>query len=156
MGTNAPVRVTQHVIYTMFSCSTKEKDDGTFEHICDYVRIWSQAKSSAEFHALAVEKVIQHLRQTNKVPGLLRLRLWTDGHASTYKGQQNFGRMAEIVMKKNVEIYHCFFESHHASGVKDPRIAMIKQIGYVAIQLHIYWDCYVCLYILLPLNNLSC
>ena len=37
--------------------------------------------------------VARHLKQSGKVPGLRRLRVWTDGHTSTYKGFPNFGRM---------------------------------------------------------------
>jgi hypothetical protein len=38
--------------------------------------------------------VVKYLREENKVPNLTRLRLWTAGDRGTYKGFQNFGRMA--------------------------------------------------------------
>jgi hypothetical protein len=37
--------------------------------------------------------VAQHFKDTGKVINLRRIRLWTDGHPSTYKGFPNFGRM---------------------------------------------------------------
>ena len=84
-----------------------------------------------------------------RLPGLLRLLVWTDGHSSTYKGFPNFGRMGYWplplpagattrmedgirVMRlpdntlcpgseysEGIEIVHCFFEHDHASGVQD-------------------------------------
>jgi hypothetical protein len=66
--------------------------DGALETKCDYVRFWSPASSSAEFHHHALRTVAQHLKESGKVPYLQRIRLWTDGHPSTYKGFPNFGR----------------------------------------------------------------
>ena len=71
------------------------------EVTCDYLRFWSRAATSAEFHHLALRAVKNHLKGTDKsplggrLPTLRRLYVWTDGHASTYKGFQNFGRMAQ-------------------------------------------------------------
>jgi len=53
---------------------------------CDYVRFWASAATSAEFHHKAMHVVAKHLKESGKVPGLRRLRVWTDGHTSTYKG----------------------------------------------------------------------
>ena len=55
--------------------------------MCDYVRFWSSAATSAEFHHAAMHAVAKHLRDSGKVPGLKRLRVWADGHGSTYKGE---------------------------------------------------------------------
>jgi hypothetical protein len=135
-------------LYVVLVLYKKLSDDGSLEHVCDYVRIWSPAKSSAEFHHHALEQVLEHLKK--KVPQLNRLRVWTDGHSSTYKGYPNFGRMVEFTRKHKVEIYHSFFESHHASGVqdsvgKDPRIAMTKAIGFSDTALYNYMECNVSL-----------
>jgi hypothetical protein len=45
-----------------------------------------------------------------------------------------------------IEIYHCFFESYHASGVQDsagkePRIAMIKATGFKELSIYNYHEC---------------
>lgn len=53
---------------------------------CDYVRFWASAATSAAFHHKAMHVVAAHLKESGKVPGLRRLRVWTDGHTSTYKG----------------------------------------------------------------------
>ncbi len=73
------------------------------EKICDYLRFWSKASSSAEFHHAALRAVKQHLTGDDQDPrggggrikNLRRFYVWTDGHSSTYKGFQNFGRMAQ-------------------------------------------------------------
>ena len=57
---------------------------------CDYVRFWSSAVTSAEFHHHAMRVVVDHLKE-GKVPGLLRVRPWTDGHGSTYRGYVEAG-----------------------------------------------------------------
>ena len=56
------------------------------ESKCDYVRVWSSAATSAEFHHKAMHVVVKYLKDSGKVAGLKRLRIWTDGHSSTYKG----------------------------------------------------------------------
>lgn len=133
-------------LYVVLVLYKKELEDGKYTVICDYVRIWSPAKSSAEFHHQALKQVLEHLK--NKVPELKRLRVWTDGDSSTYKGFPNFGRNVEFTEFFNIEIWHCFFESHHASGVqdsvgKDPRIAMHKAIAFKDCDLYSYVACYV-------------
>jgi hypothetical protein len=49
---------------------------------------------------------------------------------------------------EGVEIVHCFFEAHHASGVqdtagKDPRLAMIRDIGFKQLSIYNYIECWV-------------
>ena len=70
----------------------KEKIGDAYRTVCDYVKIWSPATSSAAFHHHALHVVVKHLRE-KKVPNLKRIILWTDGDSSTYKGFPNFGRM---------------------------------------------------------------
>jgi hypothetical protein len=78
-------------------------DEETNEKKCDYLRFWSKASTSAEFHHAALRAVKQHLTGEDRHPlggggrvkNLRRLYVWTDGHSSTYKGFQNFGRMAQ-------------------------------------------------------------
>ena len=72
-------------------------------------------------------------RRSPLVPGLKRLHVWSDGQRSQYKGEKNFGRNAEWPKSIDVggmelELWHHFYESHHASGPqdnagKDPRCA---------------------------------
>ena len=57
-----------------------------WETVCDYVRFWSPASSSAEFHHAAMSAVAAHLKANKKVVDLTRLRVWSDGHGSTYRG----------------------------------------------------------------------
>ena len=67
---------------------------GTWETKCDYVRVWSPASTCAEFHHHAMAIVAEHLKAHGKVPHLMRIHVWSDGHTSTYRGAPNFGRMA--------------------------------------------------------------
>jgi hypothetical protein len=79
------------------------RDEETHEKKCDYLRFWSKASSSADFHHAALRAVKKHLTgedahplgRGGRVKNLRRLYVWTDGHGSTYKGFQNFGRMAQ-------------------------------------------------------------
>ena len=79
------------------------RDEETNEKKCDYLRFWSKASTSAEFHHAALRAVKRHLTgednhplgRGGRVKNLRRLYVWTDGHGSTYKGFQNFGRMAQ-------------------------------------------------------------
>jgi len=76
--------------------------DGSWETKCDYVRFWSPASTSAEFHHHAMRIVMSYLKESGKVPNLKRLSVWTDGHPSTYKGFPNFGRMGYWPLHKPV------------------------------------------------------
>ena len=106
--------------------------------ICDYWRIWSNAKGDAAFHDKAMREIAAHYR-AGAVPELQRLKVWSDGQRAQYKGRKNFGRMVDWPIPSGtqgesgtgmgVEIWHNFFASHHASGPqdnagKDPRRAM--------------------------------
>jgi len=42
------------------------------------------------FHHKAMHVVAAPLMESGKVPGLRHLRLWTDGHSSTYEGLDYF------------------------------------------------------------------
>jgi hypothetical protein len=49
---------------------------------------------------------------------------------------------------EDVEIIHSFFEAHHASGVqdsagKDPRLAMIRDIGFKQYSIYDFSKCLV-------------
>ena len=70
----------------------KFQEDGEWVKKCDYLRFWSSAGTSAAFHHHAMHVAKAHI--IKKVPGLKTLRIWTDGHKSTYKGSPNFGRMS--------------------------------------------------------------
>ena len=52
---------------------------------CDYIRIWSTVGTCANFHHQALHDI--YARYKAKIPGLKRLRVWSDGHGSTYKGR---------------------------------------------------------------------
>jgi hypothetical protein len=93
--------------------------DGEKEVRCDYVRFWSAAKSSAEFHHQALHMVVKYLRSENKVANLKRIRLWTDGDRGTYKGFQNFGRMAFWPLDPKTDGYVGLIISHFFSGHSD-------------------------------------
>ena len=118
----------------------------------------------AAFHHAALHYVRKHLQ--TRVPNLKRLRLWTDGHASTYKGYPNFGRMGYWPLTRpsmrgadagvedplgyedaeGIEIIHCFFEHDHASGVqdsvgKDARFPLLTQFGFKSTAVHDYHQC---------------
>jgi len=70
----------------------KVQENGEWVTKCDYLRFWSSAGTSAAFHHHAMHVAKAHI--IKKVPGLKTLRIWTDGHKSTYKGSPNFGRMS--------------------------------------------------------------
>ena len=70
----------------------KFQEDGEWVKKCDYLRFWSSAGTSAAFHHHAMHVAKAHI--IKKVPGLKTLRIWTDGHKSTYKGSPNLGRMS--------------------------------------------------------------
>ena len=73
-------------LYVVLVLYKARSEEGEVETKCDYVRFWSSAGTSAEFHHQAMHAVVKNLKDTGKVPGLKRLRVWTDGHSSTYKG----------------------------------------------------------------------
>lgn len=73
-------------LYVVLVLYKARSEEGEVETKCDYVRFWSSAGTSAEFHHQAMHAVVKNLKDTGKVPRLKRLRVWTDGHSSTYKG----------------------------------------------------------------------
>lgn len=78
---------------------------------CIYVRFWPAAKSSAVFHHHAMHVVVAHIRSKKLVPGLRRIRLWTDGDGTAYKGNfkgfPNFGRMAYWPLMPSSSVVIC-------------------------------------------------
>jgi hypothetical protein len=81
------------------------KRDG--ETKCDYVRFWSSAATSAEFHHKAMHVVAAHLKESGKDPGLRRLRVWTDGHTSTYKGAPSYTLLLPLNLRTPCNDYSC-------------------------------------------------
>ena len=69
-----------------------EVGSGPREVTCDYVRIWSAAGTSAEFHHQALRDI--HDRYKMVLPCLEEIHVWSDGHTSTYKGSPNFGTIS--------------------------------------------------------------
>jgi hypothetical protein len=133
-------------LYVVLVLYKKKQPNGDVKTVCDYIRIWSPAASSAAFHHKALKDTVDYLKSGGRVPNLKRVRIWTDGDPSTYKGFPNFGRMAEFTKHEDIEIIHCFFESAHASGVqdsagKDPRIKMTKLIGFKDLSVYSYHHC---------------
>ncbi len=128
---------------------------------CDVWRIWSQAKGDAAWHQMALKHIAAHYKG-GKVPGLKRIKLSTDGQRSQFKGRINLGATAELPHPEislddcrgvdclclpdaracgsfmrpgiDIEVFHDFKASHHASGPvdnygKDPRRAMDKAVA---------------------------
>ena len=119
------------------------------EVVCDYWRIWINQKGDAAAHHVAMEDIRRHYK-AGSVPGLQRMKVYSDGQRAQYKGRKNFGRMAQWPGKFECELWHTTFESHHGSGPhdnagKDPRRMMDaaiknKEVGAQAIYSH--YDCY--------------
>ena len=63
--------------------------------VCDYIRFWSPASSSAQFHHDAMKAAVLHVN--NIVDGKIkRVILWTDGDPTALKCKDNFGRGSEF------------------------------------------------------------
>jgi hypothetical protein len=87
--------------------------------ICDYWRVWGNHKGDAAFHQSVMRQIATHYKA--KIPTLRRVKVWSDGQRAQYKGQKNFGRIATWPKSVSVggmelEMWHNFFASHHASG----------------------------------------
>jgi len=87
--------------------------------VCDYWRVWGNHKGDAAFHQSVMRQIATHYKA--KIPTLRRIKVWSDGQRAQYKGQKNFGRMATWPKSISVgglelEIWHNFFASYHASG----------------------------------------
>ena len=70
------------------------------------------------------EVAAKRRRRAAAVPGLKRMNVWSDGQRSQYKGEKSFGRDAEWPKSvaaggMEIELFHHFYESHHASGPQD-------------------------------------
>lgn len=129
--------------------------------LCDYIRIWSSVGSSPNFHHEALHDIRLRYKTKARVPGLKRIKVWSDGDRTSYKGHSQFGRQAHwpqpSVPKKEqrpgeedccgMEILHRTFPSHHACGPqdnagKDPRIGMERDIGFSrASNIYDYHQC---------------
>eukprot|EP00617_Octactis_speculum_P017567 CAMPEP_0185746134 /NCGR_PEP_ID=MMETSP1174-20130828/4570_1 /TAXON_ID=35687 /ORGANISM="Dictyocha speculum, Strain CCMP1381" /LENGTH=693 /DNA_ID=CAMNT_0028420557 /DNA_START=187 /DNA_END=2269 /DNA_ORIENTATION=+ len=134
----------EYVCLVLHSASKTEADRGEREVVCDYIRIWSTASTSAEFHHQALRDI--HERYIEILPNLSELHIWSDGHSSTYKGHPNFGRMATWPAEKGCVLLHNFFVEYHGAGPQDnagkgPRVAMERAIGFgQANSLYNYYD----------------
>jgi len=136
----------EYVCLVLHSPHDTQEGGGPREVKCDYVRIWSTAGTSAEFHHQALRDI--HDRYKLILPDLDEIHVWSDGHTSTYKGSPNFGRMAAWPKERGVKIIQNFFVEYHACGPQDnagkgPRIAMEQAIGFGnAPNLYNYHECY--------------
>ena len=129
----------QLVALVLHSPAPMARNEGEEREVkCDYWRIWSNKKGDAAFHDKAMREIAEYYRSNGIVPELRRLKIWSDGQRAQYKGRKNFGRMAEWPKPKadgglELESWHNFFVSHHASGPqdnagKDPRRKMDRAI----------------------------
>ena len=139
------------VLYNPGPVATEEGPEREVK--CDYWRIWSNQKGNAPFHDQAMREIANYYVRSGKVPALGRLKVYSDGQRSQYKGEKNFGRMVEWPESKDdggmeIDIFHNFFVSHHASGPqdnagKDPRRAMDRAIVHdKASTIYDYGACY--------------
>ena len=98
---------------------------------CDYWRTWIDAKGDAPAHHLAMKQILGYYRDGQGavggqpvVPGLQRIKVYSDGERGPYKGRKNFGRMVHWPRSarhggKQCELWHTCHESHHGSGAVD-------------------------------------
>lgn len=100
--------VSRYVCLVLHSASKTEADRGEREVVCDYIRIWSTASTSAEFHHQALRDI--HERYIEILPNLSELHIWSDGHSSTYKGHPNFGI---FLFSSGVCFLHDFYIALH-------------------------------------------
>ena len=133
----------RYVCLVLHSPHDTQEGGGPWEVKCDYVRIWSTAGTSAEFHHQALRDI--HDRYKLILPDLDEIHVWSDGHTSTYKGSPNFGmvtcvkswfdvwylvvfmgmcvfwlgRMAAWPKERGVKIIQNFFVEYHACGPQD-------------------------------------
>jgi hypothetical protein len=106
---------------------------------CDYWRIWSNARHSPEYHHAAMRRIARYYKGM-QVPGLVRVKVWSDGDPTTYKGRKNFGRMVRWPRSsadggEGVELHHNCLPAHHGAGAqdnagKDPRRYGTKHTEY--------------------------
>lgn len=146
------------VLYNPKTCTTDLEERPV---LCDYIRIWSSVGSSPNFHHQALHDISRRYKTDELVPGLKRIKVWSDGDRTAYKGHSQFGRQAHWPQspvpksqQKNgkedcagIEILHRTFPSHHACGPqdnagKDPRIAMERSIGFAqSTNIYNYHEC---------------
>ena len=75
----------EYVCLVLHSPEPTKVGGGEREVKCDYIRIWSTVGTCANFHHKALHDIFK--RYNAIIPGLRRLRIWSDGHGSTYKGR---------------------------------------------------------------------
>ena len=92
---------------------------------CDYWRIWSNARHSPEYHHAAMRRIAAYYKGM-QVPGLSRVKVWTDGDPTTYKGRKQFGRMVRWPRLplaedggEGIELHHNCLPAHHGAGAQD-------------------------------------
>ena len=88
---------------------------------CDVWRIWSQAKGDSAWHILALKEIGQHYKN-EKVPGLRRIKLSTDGQRSQFEGRKNLGATAALPQPElpvvSLRLYDCLCrEGERACGI---------------------------------------
>ena len=119
---------------------------------CDYWRIWSNARHSPEYHHAAMRRIAAYYKGM-QVPGLSRVKVWSDGDPTTYKGRKQFGRMVRWPRSaadggEGNELHHNCLPAHHGAGAqdnagKDPRRAMDRAIIHgKADTIYSYSKCY--------------
>lgn len=119
---------------------------------CDYWRIWSNARHSPEYHHAAMRRIAAYYKGM-QVPGLSRVKIWSDGDPTTYKGRKQFGRMVRWPRSaadggEGIELHHNCLPAHHGAGAqdnagKDPRRAMDRAIIHEkANTIYSYYKCY--------------
>ena len=89
----------------------------------DYWRIWSNAGHGPECHHAAMRRIAAYYMGM-QVPGLSRVKVWSDGDPTTYKGRKQFGRMVRWPRSaagggEGIELHHNYLPAHHGAGAQD-------------------------------------
>jgi hypothetical protein len=87
---------------------------------CGYWRIWSNARHSPEYHHAAMRRIAAYYKGM-QVPGLSRVKVWSDGDPTTHKGRKQFGRMVRWPRSaadggEGIELHHNCLPAHHGAG----------------------------------------
>lgn len=90
----------EYVCLVLHSPGPTEAGGGERPVVCDYIRIWSACGTSANFHHKALHDIAEHYRTLFASQGktLKRIKIWSDGHSSTYKGFPNFGLLRRTAL----------------------------------------------------------
>ena len=99
-----PTTANQLVVLVLHSPKLRLDNGQPRQVVCDYWRMWTNAKANCQGWHLFLDRIVSHYKAT--LPSLNAVGIWTDGSSTQFKGAKNFMLNVDFYRKHGIELTH--------------------------------------------------